>query len=152
MKDPVDIPHALPATCRLVFGLALAECSGGPALAQTQAKAEATCTVRILPRAAAGYDPSTEMVLRGRVIGRENGLILLRIPAGIVRVDAGAWDEAAAREAGVTLEILASKRQENGRQRFLAREIRHPGGRVVIRDALGVPVPVGGPAYSSAPR
>jgi hypothetical protein len=72
------------------------------------------------------------------MIGRENGLLLLRLAAGTVRVDAGAWDDPAAREAESMVEILASKRQEDGRQRFLAREILLAGHRVVIRDAGGV--------------
>lgn len=107
---------------------------------RAQAAATVTCSVRIRPRAAADYDPSTEVLLRGRVIGREAGLILLRLPAGTVRVDAGAWGGAETLAAGSSVEVLASKRQEDGRQRFLAREIRHAEGLVAIRDAQGVPL------------
>jgi hypothetical protein len=109
----------------------------GPALAQ--ATVGVPCAVRIRPRAASDYDPSREVILRGRVVGREQGLILLRLSAGIVRVDAGAWVGPGSSDANSAVEILASGRQENGRQWFLAREISHAGGRVMIRDARGVP-------------
>jgi hypothetical protein len=98
--------------------------------------------VRIRPRAAADYDPSTEVRLQGRFIGRDHGLLLLRLDAGVVRVDVGQWEEAVLREAGANVVILASKRQEAGRQRFVVREVQLPGGAVIIRDALGVPRPV----------
>jgi hypothetical protein len=124
---------------RLVLGLALMGCIAAPGLAQ--ATAGAPCTVRIRPQAAADYDPSTEVLLQGRLVGRENGLLLLRLRAGIVRVDMGAWEEAVLREAGSSLAILASKRLENGRQRFVAREVHLTSGSVIIRDAQGVPRP-----------
>lgn len=133
MSDPIR------SIRRLALGLALVGVVAGPV--QAQATVGVPCAVRIRPLAAADYDPSTEVLLRGRVIGRENGLILLRITAGIVRVDAGAWGGSAPYEAASTVEILASKRQEGGHQRFLAREIRQDSGSVMIRDARGVPLP-----------
>ena len=138
----MDILNPFRATRRSILGLALALGFLGflATPVQAQTTASATCSVRIRPRAAADYDPSAEVLLRGRVIGREAGLILLRLPAGTVRVDAGAWGGAETLEAGSSVEVLASKRQEDGRQRFLAREIRHREGFVVIRDARGVPL------------
>jgi hypothetical protein len=112
---------------------------GIPALAQNTNGTP--CTVRIRPRAAADYDPSTEVNLRGQVAGWKAGAILLQITAGILPVDTGAWNTAKTLEAGSTVEILASKRVEEGRQRFLAREIRYAGGVLAIRDARGVPNP-----------
>jgi hypothetical protein len=81
------------------------------------------------------------VLLQGHLVGRENGLLLLRLKAGIVRVDVGPWEEAVLREAGASVFILASKRQEAGHQRFVARQIHLPSGSVVLRDALGVPRP-----------
>jgi hypothetical protein len=80
------------------------------------------------------------VLLHGQVIGVENGLILLRLPAGVVRVDVGSWEGQGTREGRTSVEILACKCQSEGRQRFLAREIRHAGGCVTLRDARGVPV------------
>lgn len=132
----MNIPDPIRSTRRLALGLALVGFLAGPALAQ--AAAAVPCTVRIRPRAAADYDPSTEVLLRGRIIGRENGLILLRMAAGTVHVDAGAWGEPGWPDTASTIEILASRRQEDGHQRFLAREIRQAGSSVMIRDARGV--------------
>lgn len=136
----MDVPHPIRSARRSTLSLALVFMGFLAMPIRAQATAAATCSVRIRPRAAADYDPSAEVLLRGRVIGREAGLILLRLPAGTVRVDAGAWGGAATLEAGSSVEILASRRQEDGRQRFLAREIRHSEGLVVIRDAEGVPL------------
>ena len=119
--------------------MALAALLGGPLAAQ--ATVAVPCTVRIRPRAAADYDPATEVTLKGRVAGWQDGHLLLRIPAGILRVDTAAWDTAGTLGAGTPVEILASRRDEAGRQRFLAREVRHGGGILVVRDALGVPTP-----------
>jgi len=119
--------------------MALAWFIAGSVLAQSSASA--TCAVRIRPRAAADYDPATEVSLQGLVAGWDGGVILLRIPAGTVRVDTGNWTGAEALPAGSAVEILAAKRQEGGRQRFLAREIRHAGGVLAVRDPQGVPLP-----------
>lgn len=137
-------------TRRMGRGLALAAAIGGPALAQ--GTATAPCTVRIRPRAAADYDLATEVTLRGVVAGWKDGHILLRIPAGTLRVDTGAWDAAGALEPGATIEVLASRREEAGRQRFLAREIRHGGGVLAIRDAQGVPNPQDPVSYTPPSR
>jgi hypothetical protein len=102
--------------------------------------ATATVTVRIVPRAALDYDLSNEVILRGQVVVREKEIILLRLKVGTVRVDTGSWAGSVLLEPGSDIEVVAAKRQENGRQRFLAREIRHAGGTVVIRDANGSPV------------
>lgn len=119
--------------------LALVGVVGMPALAQNTHGAP--CTVRIRPRAAADYDPSTEVSLRGKVAGWKDGVMLLQIAAGILPVDTGAWNTATMLDAGSTVEILASRRVEAGRQRFLAREIRYIGGVLALRDARGVPNP-----------
>ena len=71
----------------------------------------------------------------------DQGLFLVRIAAGVVRVDAGAWAGPEPRDAEISLEILAARHQENGRQTFLAREIRTASGTVLLRDAQGVPLP-----------
>ena len=72
----MDVPHPIRSTRRSTLSLALALGFLGflatPIWAQ--ATASATCSVRIRPRAAADYDPSAEVLLRGRVIGREAGL------------------------------------------------------------------------------
>ena len=130
-------PASIRTTRHLALSLAFAGSVSGLGLAQTTTTVP--CLVRIRPRAAADYDPSSEVILRGHVIGRENGLILLRMAAGIVHVDAGAWDGSGPPDPASTVEILASRRQEDGRQRFIAREIRHATGCLVIRDAQGVP-------------
>lgn len=132
-------PGTIRSICRL--GLLLALAGGSGAVAMAQSTASASVAVRIRPRAAADYDPATEVSLRGLVAGWEGGMILLRIPAGTVRVDAGNWIGAEAIPAGTAVEILAAKRQEEGRQRFLAREIRHAGGILAVRDPQGVPLP-----------
>lgn len=132
-------PGYLPFILHLGRTLALVGLVGVPAQAQNTKCAP--CTVRIRPRAAADYDPSAEVDLHGQVAGWREGVILLRIAAGILPVDTGAWNTAKTLEAGSTVEILASKRVEEGRQRFLARVIRYDGGVLAIRDARGVPNP-----------
>lgn len=125
-------------TRRLALALALAGFIAEPALAQ--ATASATVTVRIRPRAAADYDLSSEVILRGQVVAHEKGIIRLRLSPGVVRVDTGAWNGSDLLQPGTAIEVVAAKRQEDGRQRHIAREIRHAGGVVVIRDAQGVPL------------
>jgi len=132
----VVMPHSFPSTRRLALGLMLAAACAGQALAQSSTTVP--CSVRIRPRAAADYDPSTEVSLRGRVVGAEQGLILLKIAAGTLRVEAGSLADFGT--SGPEVVILASMRMEGGRQRFLAREIRTEGGLVKLRDALGVPL------------
>ena len=123
--------------CRLLGVLAIGViCS----IIAGSTSAKATVTVHIRSRAAFDYDLSNEVVLRGQVVAREKDIILLRLRVGTVRVDTGAWAGSALLQPGTDIEVVAAKRQEDGRQRFMAREIRHAGGSVVIRDAEGVPL------------
>jgi hypothetical protein len=107
---------------------------------KTTATATASVSVRILPPAALDYDLSNEVLLRGQVVGREKGTLLLRLKAGTVRVDTGSWVGSELVQLGTDIEVVAAKRQEDGHQRFIARELRQAGGTVVLRDAQGVPV------------
>lgn len=127
--------------CRLGLLLTLADGSGVVAMAQSASSA--TCTVRIRPREAADYDLSTEVTLRGVIEGWEGRSIRIRLAAGVLRVDTGAWNTSGLFDAGTSLEILASRSVVEGRQRFLAREIRHAGGVLRIRDAFGSPIQAG---------
>lgn len=131
-------PGTIRSICRLGLLLALAGGSGVVALAQSTASA--SIAIRIRPRAAADYDPATEVSLRGVVEEWEDGTIRLRLRAGLLRVDTGAQDTSGLFEAGAAVEILASRRMVEGRQRFLAREIQHAGCILRLRDALGVPL------------
>lgn len=134
----MNTSDSIRTTCRLALVLALAGFIAGPVWAQ--ATASATAMVRIRPRAAADYDLSSEVVLRGQVVAQERDVILLRLSAGTVRVDTGAWGGSDVLQPGTAIEVVAAKRQEDGRQRLIAREIRHAGGLAVIRDAEGVPL------------
>jgi hypothetical protein len=107
---------------------------------KNSATATATITVRILPRAAFDYDFSNEVVLQGQVVAREKDIIVLRLAAGTVRVDTGSWVGSDLLQPGTRIEVLAAKRQEDGHQRFMAREIHYAGGSVMLRDAQGVPL------------
>lgn len=139
-----DIPLGIPVSIRTMRHLGMALVLVGsivwPVLSQASSTASATATVRVLPRAAAGYDPSAEVLLRGVAGGWEGGQLLLRLNAGTVRVDTGSWDGREALAVGAPVEVLASKVQQDGRQRFLARQIRHARGLSVVRDAWGVPI------------
>jgi hypothetical protein len=122
--------------CRLLGVLAIGViCS----IIAGSTSATATVTVHIRPRVAFDYDLSNEVILRGQVVAREKEIILLRLKVGTVRVDTGSWAGSALLEPGTDIEVVAAKRQEDGRQRFLAREIHHAGGSMVLRDAQGVP-------------
>jgi hypothetical protein len=107
---------------------------------KNSATASASITVRIVPRAAFDYDLSNEVILQGQVVAREKDIIMLRLTAGTVRVDTGSWAGSDLLRPGTRIEVVAAKRQEDGHQRFIAREIRYAGGSVVIRDAQGVPL------------
>ena len=107
---------------------------------KNSATASASITVRIVPRAAFDYDLSNEVILQGQVVAREKDLIVLRLTAGTVRVDTGSWAGSDLLRPGTRIEVLAAKRQEDGQQRFIAREIHYAGGSVVLRDAQGVPL------------
>lgn len=126
------------STCRL--GLLLALAGGSGVVAVAQSTTSATCAVRIRPREAADYDLSTEVTVRGVVEGWEGRSLRIRLAAGVLRVDTGAWNTSGLFEAGTPLEVLASRSMADGRQRFLAREIRHAGGVLRLRDASGAPI------------
>ena len=78
------------------------------------------------------------MVLRGQLVTCEPGQLRMRLRAGVVRVDTGPWPGSLALETGSTIEVVAAKHQEEGCQRFLAREYRHAGGTAILRDPTGV--------------
>ena len=143
-EAPLGIPVSIRTVRRLAMALVVVGSIVWPVLSQASSTASATAmaTVRILPRAAAGYDPAAEVLLRGLVGGWDGDQLLLRLSAGMVRVDTGSWNTREALAVGSSVEVLASKIQQDGRQRFLAREIRHAQGLNVIRDAQGVPIPV----------
>ena len=107
---------------------------------KNSATATASISVRILPRAAFDYDLSNEVVLQGQVVVQEKDIIVLRLEAGTVRVDTGSWAGSDLLRPGTRIEVLAAKRQDDGHQRFVAREIRYVGGSVMLRDAQGVPL------------
>lgn len=125
-------------TLRMMVGLSLLGILG--LRAQAQATTGVSCAVRIRSLASADYDHSTEVLLPGLLVGREKGLLLLKIAAGIVRVDVGSWDEAIIKGAPAEVIVLAAKRQEGAGQKLVAREIRFDGGCIVCRDSNGVPV------------
>jgi hypothetical protein len=105
----------------LATGLATVWFCAVPALAQ--ASVIATCTVRIVSSATQVEDMSSAVLLKGRVVSQENGQLLLRMTAGLVRVEVGRWDGLIQGEVRPIVNILADRRQENGRQRLLARKI-----------------------------
>lgn len=107
---------------------------------RAQAQVGVPCSVRIRSLASADYDAATEVLLHGLVVGWEQGLLLLRIPAGTVRVEVGPWAEAIIEKGLTEVQLLAAKRQDEGGQRLVARELRYGGGLVAIRDANGVPL------------
>ena len=102
-----------------------------------QASATVACTVRIRPQAAAGYDPSTELVLRGTVAAARAGSLRLGLGFGTVTVDFGSVVPAA--QAGDVVEVTVSRRQDDRGQRFVARSLRTASGEQLLRDAQGVP-------------
>lgn len=128
--------HAL-ALAPLRVGLALLLMAASGAPVRGQARATAPCTARIRALGAADYDLSAEVVLRGRVVGKEGGILLLRLAAGLVRVDVGSTSGVSKIPADASIEVLGSKCQEGGRQRLLAREIRLAEGLLVFRDEQG---------------
>jgi hypothetical protein len=98
------------------------------------------CSVRIRPMAAAGYDPGSEMLLSGTVTDAKDGILKLRLPYGVVRIQVGLALESVSVDAGQAVEVLASKRQDDHGQWFVAREVRTGASTLVLRDARGVPV------------
>jgi len=119
----------------MVIGVACSIIAG-----KNSATATASGSARIVPRSALDYDLSNEVLLQGQVVTREPGIIVLRLTAGTVRVDTGSWAGSELLRPGTRIEVVASRRQEDGHQRFVAREIRYSGGAAVLRDAQGVPL------------
>jgi len=110
------------------------------AQAPARSSAVATCTVRIRPLAAADYDPSAEVVLRGTVVEIQGSTLRLRLACGTVRVELGTTLAAGSVALGQAVEITGAKRQDDLGQRFLARELRAGSQVLVLRDTDGVPV------------
>ena len=98
-------------------------------------------SVRIRSRAAADYDPSRELVLQGRVEAIEFGVMRLRLPAGLVKVELGAQAVSGLLPLGSQVAVVASLRILEGRQHLVARELSWQGQSWTLRDAQGVPVP-----------
>ena len=136
----MNLPLSRHSIHRIALVAVLSGVFAGAAFAQSSAAVGVRCTVRIRPAAAADYDLASEVVLRGHVVGHEGNLVLLRIPAGTVRVDAGAAEAAARIPLQVSVEVTAAKWQDGNRQRLLAREIRFPGETLVLRDGFGAPL------------
>ena len=112
----------------------------GPLMAQAapQATLAVPCAVRIRPRIAADYDPSSELVLSGTVVAAQTGSLRLQLASGTVRVDLGSAVPAVA--VGQDVVITVSRLQDDLGQRFVARELHSAEGDQVLRDAEGVPV------------
>jgi hypothetical protein len=89
---------------------------------------------------AAGYDPSSELVLRGTVSESRGGFLKVRLPFGVVRIEVGQAMSDSAISLGQTVEVIACKRQNDQGQWFVAREVRTAAGTLVLRDPRGVPV------------
>jgi len=98
-------------------------------------------TVRIRPMAAAEYDPAGELTLRGTVLEARAGILKVRLPMGLVRVQVGAPLTNGVVGVGQVIEVIASRWQDEGGQRFIAREVHTAAGTFILRDARGVPVP-----------
>jgi hypothetical protein len=89
---------------------------------------------------AAGYDPSSELVLRGTVSESRDGFLKVRLPFGVVRIEVGQAMSDFAIGLGQTVEVTACKRQNDQGQWFVAREVCTAAGTIVLRDPRGVPV------------
>lgn len=98
------------------------------------------CSVRIRPMAAAGYDPGSEMLLRGTVASAKDGILKVRLPFGVVQIQVGPDLDNSPVDRGQVVEVLASRRQDDHGQWFVAREVRTETSTLVLRDARGVPV------------
>jgi hypothetical protein len=97
--------------------------------------------VRIRPIAAADYDPARELTLRGTVLEAREGMLKVRLPVGHVRVQVGSVLTSGAVDVGQVIEVIASRWQDEGGQRFIAREVHTAEHTFILRDARGVPVP-----------
>ncbi len=100
--------------------------------------ASVPCTVRIRPRAAADYDLSTQVELRGTISEVQAGSLRLRLPFGTVTVELGG--SASTLSVGQSVTVVASKRSSEAGQRLVAREVRGTESTLILRDAQGVPV------------
>ena len=118
--------------------LALATMTPLMAQAVPQASLMVPCTVRIRSRAAAGYDPATEVVLAGTVVAAQAGSLRLQLASGTVRVDLGGAVPAVV--AGQAVQVTVSRLQDGLGQRLVARELHAATGDQVFRTAEGVPV------------
>jgi hypothetical protein len=98
------------------------------------------CLVRIRPMAAAGYDPGSEMLLRGTVTGAKDGILKVRLPFGVVRIQVGPALDTSPADIGQVVEVLASRCQDDRDQWFVARKVHLGTSTLVLRDARGVPV------------
>ena len=117
--------------------VALSTC---PAPTQSTDRAWVPATVRILPASPADYNLADELTLRGTVAEAQEGFLKLRLPAGQVRVQVGRAFPGGRLRAGEVVEVLASRWQDDHGQHLMAREVRHAGGTLVLRNAEGVPV------------
>jgi len=99
------------------------------------------CAVRIRPIAAAEYDPAGELTLRGTVLEAREGILKVRLSMGQVRVQVGPLLTSGAVAVGQIIEVIASRWQDEGGQRLIAREVHTATSTFVLRDARGVPVP-----------
>jgi hypothetical protein len=143
--DPSTQSQVRPSACRFL-AMAAALLLGGTLLrAEPHASVTATCTVRMLPRAAAGYDLSTERDLQGQVEAIEAGVLRLRLKAGWVGVELGPMGQVALPTVGTPVVVVASLQMVDGRQHLVAREVRQDGKRWTLRDDRGVPVSPGSP-------
>lgn len=98
------------------------------------------CSVRIRPKPAADYDPGSEMLLRGSVASAKDGVLKMRLPFGVVHIQVGTALDGACLDMGQAVEVLASRRQDDRSQWFVAREVRGGIRPLVLRDSQGVPV------------
>jgi hypothetical protein len=110
-----------------------------PALAQASAHASVPCAVRIRSKASADYNPASEFLLKGKVSEAGNGILKLRLPFGVVRIQVGSSFHGDSLTIGQEVEVVASSWQDDLGQHVVGREIRHGGGILVLRDAQGVP-------------
>lgn len=128
-------------TARIIASLLLV----APLFAQgTQAGSLAQVTVRILKAdqwaKLGGYDPASEVRLKGVVEQAGGGLLHLRMPFGTVCVELGQAGRKLGFRLGQTLEVVASKVMQNGNQRLLARVVRSESTEIRLRDAQGFPM------------
>jgi len=110
-----------------------------PAMAQASARVSVPCAVRIRSMASADYNPAGEFLLKGKVSEVENGILKLRLPFGVVRIQVGRAFKGETLAIGQEVEVVASAWQDDLGQHVVGREIRHGGDLLVLRDAQGVP-------------